>query len=335
MTTRTRYFLLGSAAILLVGLCTGLVAYYGGFPTGAFTRTAGPEELTYIPADAAVVAYANVRDVMASEFRQRMRDILPDQGKGQREFQEHTGINIETDVDHVVAALVSGAANKSMDGGALVLVRGRFDAARLQALAVEHKGVVGEYNGKRLVTPPSDGGDKEPVLAFLENGLVAVGDGVSVRRAIDTAAGGANVTTNDEIMDLMDDAVREGNAWAVGRFDALTSHANLPQDLATRLPAITAFSAAGRLDGGVSGTLRAVTRDPESAENLRQVIQGFVALARMQAGSRPEFQALTQALQLAVDGSTVALSFSLPPELFEALAALSQGRKPGPEPEVK
>ena len=36
---------------------------------GILTRAAGPEELEYVPADAAVVAYANVRDVKASRIQ--------------------------------------------------------------------------------------------------------------------------------------------------------------------------------------------------------------------------------------------------------------------------
>ena len=39
-------------------LCTGLVAYYTGLPMGAFSRADGPAELRYVPADAALVAYA-------------------------------------------------------------------------------------------------------------------------------------------------------------------------------------------------------------------------------------------------------------------------------------
>jgi len=44
MTKKTRYFLTGSAAVLATGLCTGLVAYYGGGfePLSAST---GPNEL--------------------------------------------------------------------------------------------------------------------------------------------------------------------------------------------------------------------------------------------------------------------------------------------------
>ena len=58
MTARTRYFVIASLLVLGVGLGTGLVAYYVGFPAGAFVRAGGPDELQLIPRDAAVVAYA-------------------------------------------------------------------------------------------------------------------------------------------------------------------------------------------------------------------------------------------------------------------------------------
>ncbi len=105
MTVRTRYFVIVSLLVVGVGLGTGLVAYYVGFPTSAFFSRGGPEELRYLPCSASVVAYADVSEVMASELRQRFRESLAAgaQENGQREFQEPTGINIETDIDRVVA----------------------------------------------------------------------------------------------------------------------------------------------------------------------------------------------------------------------------------------
>ena len=62
----------------------GLVASYMGLPVSVFSSAAGPDELQYVPADAAVVAYANVRDVMNSEFRQRFRQMEPDARRSKR-----------------------------------------------------------------------------------------------------------------------------------------------------------------------------------------------------------------------------------------------------------
>ena len=105
MTTRTRYFVIISLLVLGVGLGTGLVAYYVGFPAGALGRQGGPEELAYVPRDAAAIAFANVHEIMTSELRQKLHRALPMQENGQQELQNQTGINLETDVDRVVACL--------------------------------------------------------------------------------------------------------------------------------------------------------------------------------------------------------------------------------------
>src|SRR5678816_4956799 len=101
MTKQTRYFLGGSAALLVVGLGTGLVAYYGGgFPALSASRS-GPAELAYVPAESAVVAFANIREVMDSQLRLRLKTVMP-QEQGQKEFHDQTGIDIERDIDYIV-----------------------------------------------------------------------------------------------------------------------------------------------------------------------------------------------------------------------------------------
>ena len=102
MTRRTRYFMRGAASVLVIGLCTGLVVYYGGTPPALTAAVAGPEELQYIPADALAVAYADIRAVMLSDLRQRIRDREPE-AEARQKFQELTGINLEEDIDYVVA----------------------------------------------------------------------------------------------------------------------------------------------------------------------------------------------------------------------------------------
>src|SRR3954471_21278704 len=118
MTKRTRYFMAVSAGIVVVGLGSGLVAFYGGgFPSLSASRS-GPAELSYVPADSAVVAYANVREVMDSQLRLRLKTVMPDE-KGQQEFQAQTGIDIERDIDYVVAAMTQVPAVAAPSGTAM------------------------------------------------------------------------------------------------------------------------------------------------------------------------------------------------------------------------
>jgi len=330
MTRRTRTFVLGSSAVLVAGLGAGLVAYFGGLPTGAFAQ-AGPEELAYVPADAAVVAYADVHDVMASELRQKLRAVVPPEDRGREEFRQRTGIDIETDLDRVVACMLAREGPES----AFVALRGRFDVARLEALAREHHGVVEEYRGTRLIRGSEDGAGKEgegrrhgtPAVAFAEPGLVLVGELAAVKAAIDTRAAGQNVTANDDLMKLIRELDQSATAWAVGRVDVLARHGRLPRDVSSQLPAVKWFSAAGRIDGGVSGVVRAEARDEEAARNLRDVANGFLALVRMQAASKPELQTLMQSVALGGTGTTVELSFALPSEVIDALGAAARARR--------
>jgi hypothetical protein len=151
MTAKTRYFFVGAALILVLGLSVGVVAYFGGMPGSLFAAGPGPDELKYVPADAAVVAYANVQDVMKSELRQRLVKLDDSSEKGGREeFKNETGIDIEQDIDFVVACVGTKGATTD-HANALLLARGRFDEGRIEAMALKHGGTVEQYKGKRVM----------------------------------------------------------------------------------------------------------------------------------------------------------------------------------------
>jgi len=330
MTKRTRYFMAGSGAVLAAGFCTGLIAYYaGGFePVSA---SAVSTELRYIPADASLVAYADVRGIMDSELRMRLKEALPMPEQGQKEFQAATGIDIEHDIDFVVAAMTPGDTRP----GGLVVARGRFNDALLETLAREHGATVEDYKGKRILLVDKFGHPAEQpsdtpenlqvlqqhtgVLAFLEPGLVAVGEEAAVKKAIDSQLTAHSVTSNDEMMSLVNEIGSANNAWAVGRFDAITSQAKLPAEVMSHLPPVKWFAAAGHINGGVTGTFRVEARDDESAELLRKQVTGLLAFGQMTAGSDPSAKALIDSLQMTGTGKTVALSFTVPAEILQLI----------------
>jgi hypothetical protein len=331
MTARTRYFVISSALVMFVGVGSGLVAYYAGFPARAFSSRGGPEELQYIPHDATVVAYADVRHIMASELRQRIRRAKPGQDNGQHEFENQTGINVETDIDHVVAYLQADAAGGTGRGSGLVLARGTFNEVKIEALMREHGAQVEQYKDKRLIVatthvdatslnpPPPENFAKpqELAVAFLKPGLAAIGSSALIRRAVDLENGGDSITTNEEVVELVR-SLDSGDVWAVGRLDTLRASAKLPAGMG-QLPPITWFSATGSINDGINGTVRAETTSDEAAKNLRDVIQGFLALASLQAGSKPELKALVQSLEISGTGKTIALSFSVPGRLMDLM----------------
>jgi hypothetical protein len=270
-----------------------------------------------------------VRDVLNSQFRQRFKAVEPSEDE-KNEFEEKTGLNLEQDVDSVIAALMPKENLAQNPAGAfLILAKARYQPALLEKLALEHGGEVGEYGGKTLITHRdiNDRGETDIVMAvgFVEADLVAFGSLESVKASIDARASNRNVVSNNELMKLVNE-IDNANAWAVGRFDAIAGKAGIPAEIAAQMPAISWFSAAGHVNGGVSGTFKAETKDEATAQNLRDVLRGFLAMAKMQAGSKPGMQQLADSLILSGDGNNVALSFSIPTEVLDVLESMAKGR---------
>lgn len=315
MTRKTRYVIVVSLLVTIVGIGTGLVAYVW-LPTVQFSST-NPAELEFVPRDSAVVAFVNVTQIMASPLRERVV-----QASRENEFQNHTGINVETDVEYVICSLVPNASEPTGGNSLMMLARGTFDEGKIESLMRDHGARLEQYKGKRLVIArdaPSiyiadQRAGQEFAQSFFKPGLLALGNVALVRRAVDLEASGDAVTKNDEIMTLIK-SVNSNPAWAVGRFDAFRGSASVPQVI-NQLPAITWFSVSGRIIDGIDGVVRAETRDETSANNLRDVIRGFMALAKLQASSKPELERLVQSLELGGNGKTVALSFRVPREVL-------------------
>ncbi len=332
MNKRTRYFVVGSAAIVILGLCTGLVAFYsGGLPL--ISAAQGPSELAYVPADATGVAYANVQEVMNSEFRQKLSQAIRT-GEGRDEFLEETGIDVEHDIDTVVAGISLGQKD------AVVVVRGRFNTTQIESLLRQGTGVVEEYQGIRVVTAsagssgmmdgeageiPRDTVEQNHsfAVAFLEPGLLAVGPTPGVKRAIDAKVSGQNVTTNSELMNYVNDIRGGQSAWAVGRVDTVRETTEIPDQIMQHLPAVQWFALSTRINGGLTGSLRADTIDDAAAENLRDVVRGGLAMGRLVSGDDQRMKILLDSMQLSGTGKTVTVSFHISSEIVDVLAGLA------------
>jgi hypothetical protein len=320
MSRRTRYFLLISGLIVVAGLGTGLVAVYtGGLST---LRSQRPAEFSYIPSDATAVAYADVRHIMDSEFRQRLRQALP-ADKAKDEFLAETGIDIERDIDTVMAGLTAQAM---AGGGPVVLLRGRFDRDRVEQAAVKHGATAEDYKGKRLLRAPEGHGSDQPGIAFLESGLVAVGSIDRVKQAIDSAERRDSVTANAELMKLVTEVDRSSDAWIAGRLDSMAGQPDWPDAVKDHLGAVQWFALSAAVDRAVTATLRAEARDAKAAEDLRGVVNGAISMARMMAGKDAKLTGMLDSVQATGTGTQMQISFTVPPDVIDLMS--TQGGVP-------
>lgn len=321
MTRQTRVAMMAGVGVLTLGMGAGLLAVFG-LPVSLGSAPAGPPELQHVPQEAAVVAYADVRRMMSSDLRQQLGALaVTPQASTPNEFEQQTGLNIEQDIDSVVVALVPADAGVDGDRSPhmVVLARGRFEASRLEALALQEGGAATDYRGIRVLTLKESEGTPA-ALAFLASDLVAFGPAPMVQRAITASLDRRNVLSNTDVMRLV--AQHDGmHAWAVGRFDDLMSAARVdPAQAPAGLPAVSWVSASGTLGASIDGVVTAEARDEAAAAQLRDVVRGMLALGQLQGGNAAALATLAQAFQLSGEGRTVALSFSVPTGALVAMA---------------
>jgi hypothetical protein len=306
------------------------VAYYGGNLPLGFARY-DDTQLAYLPADAAAVAHADVRTIMDSDFRQKLRQTLP-AGEELAKFKEHLGVDLERDIDTVTVAYMPGAQGVD-DHHAVVVVRGRFNDGQIETLSTQHGMTASTYNGKRVLTMARTGetatNHPTPAIAFLEPGVLALGDAPSVQRAIDAGSTGAELRKNTALMAVINDVRGTGNAWFVGRLDALGSQAALPSEIANHLPAVDVVAATVHINGGLRGSLRADARDDKAAEQLRDVVKGALAAGHLMTGSNPKVEAMLSSIQITGTGKTVGLNFTLPTELLDMINGIAAAHNLG------
>jgi hypothetical protein len=273
-----------------------------------------------------MVAYADVRGLMNSPFHDRFRQLQRTSPAGSDDLEARTGIRFDTDVDGVLVASTGGDAPPA--DGSLLIARGRFDAVRIEGVMRGRGGQIDQYRGKRIVTVANTANDA--ALAFAEPGLLLFGPSASVRGALDAKAGAsAGIGSNGEFMALVND-VSDGTAWSVAKLDTTSGRTPFPPALMNQLPPINSFAASGRVDSGLHGRLRAEARDIQSAESLRDVIQGFLALARLQGGRDPAYRSMLDSVALTADGTAVSVSFDVTPAALDLLAPSGPGlRGPG------
>lgn len=334
MSQRTRYFLIGSAVVVILGLGVGAVAYYNG--NLPLKSRLGPEEFSYLPADVNAVAFANVGAIMNSPFTQKLRQVLPT-GEEKAKIQEALGLDIERDIDSVIAG--GNGAGPAEKG--IVMVRGRFNTGHLEALALQHGGRAQEYQGKKLIVFGDENRDPVPgrhpfaALAFLEPNLLAFGERSAIEGAIDTKTTGQDVTKNADLMKLVGEVQAGSDSWVVGNFAAIRQGANVPPEVQKHIPAVQWFALSANLNGGVNGVIRAEAVDEKSGEELRAVVNGVLAAGRLVSGQDKRIEAMLNAMQVSGTGKTASIAFTIPPEILDiingvaAMKHLNEGHRGG------
>jgi hypothetical protein len=303
-----------NARILTTATLTTLFA--GLLPATA----ADPQLLNLVMPDAKVLAGVNVDQAKASPFGQYVLSQMQLHDTHLAELTTATGFDPTRDVHELLVASSSSGAGQHTG---LVLARGNFDPARINALAIS-KGAASEaYNGVTILEDPK----QQSGLAFLNATMVAAGDLANLKAAIDRQTVSSSSLPAPVIVQVNQWSSTQ-DAWAVITVPPTSLHpaAGMPP-----IPGLgtsnqnNAFQGIQQAAGGVKfGTNVVVTGQAQAAtaQDATQIGDTFkllASLAQLQSNSDPRVTALAQSLTVNTNGTVLNVSVSLPQDQLVAM----------------
>jgi hypothetical protein len=334
--TRGRQLVSVAVAVVLVGAAVAGGALFLGSAKAAVGPM--PGEALLLPADAKFVGGIDVRRFVQSPFYVK---YASPQAKGRpetfRELEEKTGLNPERDLDQVIFAGTPPSGTSRESG--VVVALGRFDRAKIsQTIEQEKKGVTSKNVQGITLYMFQEGQKGASAIAFVDDRTLVMGTQAAVEAAIlSQSQGGKTLKQNASIMALLERVRPDATFWGVGDQSLFQ---NMPKDVqgpggTITLPGLRAMTVAGDMDPMVAVEITGDTLDEAAAKNLADVVRGFVALAALQSGQKPELKELASSISVSTEANQVRVNARVPYEVLDALQPKSRTRSEGSEPEAR
>jgi hypothetical protein len=341
-----------TTALALVVVLSGIGVAGFAYWTSAQGASSGfPRSVSWLPGGADVVAHVDISALSQSPLRDawltdtdasRTTESTPRMQPIQ-ELEDRLGIRVLDDIDFVSGAIFSNRAAREESAADSVdtprprpapperfcaSVAGRFDHARIldhfrdapgpsegsvpPMLETEHEGV--PIYERWFSEDPADDSRRSIAIAFPEDGVLLVGTSSCVREMLD-AGHQRSASAVDDLVERWGDAAFFGQSfWISGSPDTLG--ASLPASDVS-IPPISAFAVAGRLDHELVLQARGRAADVEAAQQLSDVVRGFVALGSLQKNSHPAFGQLAESVVIDQLETEVLVSASVPYETLQ------------------
>lgn len=329
--TRSRLVLLAASLVVILGALGAAGALYLD-PARAAVGPLPPEALS-LPGDTRFVMGLDMKRFVASPFYKRMNAAAADRkSRPFSEIEDKTGLNPERDIDQIIVAGGGQGFRPGRGGQGAVIVLGRFDRYKVsRAIETESKkGVTTKTLQGTTIYLFSEGrtGDAAAAVAFIDDGALVMGSQRDVEHVVSARSRGeATLSGNAALLTLLE-SVRPGSTfWVAGDQTALQG---LPRSLpgaggpggtsqSIELPSLKSVIVTGDLDPEVALDVTGEAADEAAARNLADVVRGFVALATLQAGQKPELKQLASAVSVTTEATRVRVNARFPYALLDTL----------------
>jgi hypothetical protein len=294
------------------------------FLAGALSAVASVDTglLSLVPPDAKMIGAVDVTRARSSEFGQYLLGKAQSEDGHLREMVEQTGFDPRRDLqDLMFMAGGQDAANKPSSFA--ILARGNFDPDRIRTLAVAKGAMIVNYHGLDLIVHPQEKGQRT-AIGFPEVGIAVMADFDTLKQIVSNRS--TPTTLDASLQNTINSIGNSNDAWYVSLTGPgfLADHMGAeggPQ--AKALQGVVQSSGGVKLGSLIETTLDAVTRSPQDAASLTDVVRFLASMVQMQRQNDPRAGILAAALDgmtLQNSGATVHFAVSLPEKSLEQLA---------------
>jgi hypothetical protein len=288
--------------------------------------------LALVPAGARIVSGIDFTRSRGSEFGQYLLNRSQSEDAHFQEMIQETGFDPRRDLQSVVFES-AGPVEGSKQSSFAILARGTFDEERIKATAKSKGAVIQVFQGVELMVSKSP--SEQTAIAFPGDGVAVMADLATLQQMVTNRA---TPTVLDPALQSKIDAVGSQNdAWFVsltgGGFLARHIRQETGQDgekqpmqqQAHALEAVTQSSGGIRLGAVNEITFDAITRSPQDATSLSDVVRFVASMVQMQRDSDTRAGIVASSLdgmQLQTTGNAIHLTISMPEKSLEQLADL-------------
>jgi hypothetical protein len=289
--------------------------------------------LALVPPDAQVASGVHVETSKVSPFGQFVLSHMQSNSTRLQALIDQTGFDPRSDVTEVLCASNGAQPQPSF----LVLARGSFDPAKIEAAAVAKGATVQNYMGLDMIL--NEDSSHPSGVTFLDNTLAVAADLATLQYAIAhrTDASGGAPKISAALQASINTASTGNDAWFVSLVPGTNffpnSAINVGQSASGQnngqavqgatLQSIQQSMGGVHFGDQIAVSFQAVTRSDKDATSLADVVRFFGSMVQMQRQSNPQAAILATALDnmnLQTSGSTMTLALSIPEKDLETLA---------------
>ena len=296
--------------VLLVLFCCVLLPAAGALLLGAKPARFDQALLTLFPQDSAGIMYFNVSELRENEL---IREYVLERSEFQireraDEIFQGTGLDPFMDIDQVMVG-------RTATNDVLAVARAGYNLrdveARFQALAAG----VEPYRGFNIYRPILKPGWS---VSFADD-LVLIGENGSVKGAIDrTRDPSLSAMQNPKLLAAVRSFGDGNQAWGVGMLvRTLIPQVLTPPMALDLVAALDSVTYQVRVDSTVTAVAAAVFTSSEAARRTGDLLEGVIALGKMQTEDSPALSALLGQFQIDTVDALTQIRFTADQDLLE------------------